>query len=259
MVTPVAAPDQAAADPAAVDPGGAVAADPPLTADEQALLAAPAAAPVTTLVAMTFTSVPPGATVVLIDGGQTTPLGQTPLQFSVEPDKRYEVMYTLEGHASVILPVDPAVATTIAASMVAADGGSPTVVAMPAPAPAAQAAPQVAAAPVAQAEPAVKHDRAPSSHKRASSARSSKRTAAAEPARSSGSSGTLKIGAKPPCDIYVDGKKTGKVTPQAAMKLSAGKHTITLVNKEHKIKEQVRVTIEAGETTKVIKDLTSRM
>ena len=67
------------------------------------------------------------------------------------------------------------------------------------------------------------------------------------------------LGAKPPCEIFVDGKRTGLTTPQRAMALSPGAHRITLVNKEHRITETFSVDLQAGKSTKVIKDLTRRM
>jgi len=75
----------------------------------------------------------------------------------------------------------------------------------------------------------------------------------------SGKSGTLMIGSKPSCQIYVDGSSTGKSTPQRALKLSAGQHTIVLVNKDFGIKKKLRVNIKPGQSTRVIKDLSDYM
>jgi hypothetical protein len=63
------------------------------------------------------------------------------------------------------------------------------------------------------------------------------------------------ISSKPPCEIYVDGAPTGLTTPQRAIKLSAGKHKITLVNAAEKIKKTIAVEIVADQPTKVIQDL----
>ncbi len=250
---------------AAVEPADAV-----VPADE--VLAAVEAAPVAAagMVTLSFTSSPAGAAVLLVDGGTTLPIGTTPVELQVPAGKQYQAMFSLDGHASALLPVDPGVSQQVIATLAASGAAGPadeTIVAAPAPAPAAQAQTQVAPPPAAQAAAAVAADRG-AEQARAAAKRDRKRTARAEaPARAdkpkaaaaSAGKGTLKIGAKPPCDIFVDGKRTGLVTPQASISLPAGKHTITLVNKEHKIKEQIRVSIEAGETTKVIKDLTSRM
>ena len=67
------------------------------------------------------------------------------------------------------------------------------------------------------------------------------------------------LGSKPSCDIYVDGSNTGLHTPQRAMKLSAGKHRITLINNEFGIKETFVVDIKADGTEKAIKDYSDRL
>jgi hypothetical protein len=67
--------------------------------------------------------------------------------------------------------------------------------------------------------------------------------------------GVLMISSKPPCEIHIDGKATGLSTPQRAMKLPAGKHTITLVNAAERIKKTIAVSISPDAPTKVIQDL----
>jgi hypothetical protein len=71
--------------------------------------------------------------------------------------------------------------------------------------------------------------------------------------------GTLLLGAKPPCEIFIDGRNTGLKTPQREIKLSAGKHKITLLNNEFGIKESFSVEIKADEQTKVVKDFSDRL
>ena len=71
--------------------------------------------------------------------------------------------------------------------------------------------------------------------------------------------GVLSLGAKPPCEIFVDGRNTGLRTPQREMKLSAGRHKITLLNNEFGIKESFTVEIKAAETTKMVKDFSDRI
>src|SRR5262249_50743796 len=61
-------------------------------------------------------------------------------------------------------------------------------------------------------------------------------TPKAEPPKAGGQ-GTLLLGSKPPCDIFIDGQSTGMHTPQKDIKLPSGKHKITLVNNEFGIKE----------------------
>lgn len=94
---------------------------------------------------------------------------------------------------------------------------------------------------------------------RSRKARPARRDRPAARAASSSGHGSLMIGARPPCRIYVDGKDTGKTTPQRALKLKAGKHKITLVNKEHGIKTTGTVVIEAGKTTKIVRDMSDRI
>ena len=67
--------------------------------------------------------------------------------------------------------------------------------------------------------------------------------------------GTLRIVATPNCNIWVDGKPTGLRTPQVAIKLSAGRHKVTLANDEHGLKYTFPVTIKANQIDTEIKDL----
>jgi hypothetical protein len=78
-------------------------------------------------------------------------------------------------------------------------------------------------------------------------------------ATATSSTGTLMIGAKPPCDIIIDGRTTGLTTPQRAINLQPGSHSITLVNHANNIKKSFSVSINAGAPTKVVKDFTSLM
>ncbi|HEU5055514.1 MAG TPA: PEGA domain-containing protein [Kofleriaceae bacterium] len=82
--------------------------------------------------------------------------------------------------------------------------------------------------------------------------------AASEPGAISGK-GTLMLGSKPPCDIILDGKPTGLKTPQRAMELSAGTHSVTLVNPELGIEKKFKVKIAPGKTTRAIQDLTDKL
>ena len=71
--------------------------------------------------------------------------------------------------------------------------------------------------------------------------------------------GTLMLGSKPPCDIFIDGAATGLKTPQRAIELEAGVHRITLVNTELQIKKSFKVEISAGKSTRAIHDLTGKI
>ncbi len=69
------------------------------------------------------------------------------------------------------------------------------------------------------------------------------------------SSGVLMISSKPPCEIVIDGKATGLITPQRALALPAGAHEVTLINRDLKVRNTSRVTIKPDDTTKLIKKL----
>ncbi len=71
--------------------------------------------------------------------------------------------------------------------------------------------------------------------------------------------GTLMLGAKPPCEIIINGKKTGLSTPQRSIQLPQGTHRVVLVNKEHNIRKSFKVVIKSGRTTRAIQDLTKKL
>ena len=77
----------------------------------------------------------------------------------------------------------------------------------------------------------------------------------AEPKGDAGGEGTLMVSSKPPCEIFVDGNDTGKMTPQRALSLPAGAHKITFSNTDENITKTVTVRIEAGQSTKLIQNL----
>ena len=209
-------------------------------------IAEPIAAP--SLVSIRFESRPAGASVVLVEDGQTIPLGAAPVDRTLDPSKRYEVMFSLEGHASVILPVEPSSGGTLWATLAVAGGGAPAV-----------AAPEpVEAKPEPKPEPEPKREAKKERKAEPKPARVAKADRPQSENKSSGK-GTLMLAAKPPCDIFIDGKKTGLTTPQRDLDLAAGKHKVTLVNREHRIKESFSVTVKAGQSVRVVKDLTRKM
>lgn len=71
--------------------------------------------------------------------------------------------------------------------------------------------------------------------------------------------GTLMLGAKPPCEIVIDGKNTGLTTPQRSIQLPEGSHRVILVNEQHGIKKSFKVNIKAGRTTRAIQDLSKSL
>jgi hypothetical protein len=68
--------------------------------------------------------------------------------------------------------------------------------------------------------------------------------------------GMLRISSKPPCAITIDGRPSGKTTPQAALALSVGSHQITLTNEEQGINLTTEVEIKADKSTAVVQDFT---
>jgi len=71
--------------------------------------------------------------------------------------------------------------------------------------------------------------------------------------------GILVLGSKPPCEIFIDGSATGLHTPQTEIKLSPGRHKVTLVNSEFGIKESFNVDIKLDAPEKMIKDYSDRL
>jgi hypothetical protein len=86
--------------------------------------------------------------------------------------------------------------------------------------------------------------------KRASASRSAR--VASSTAAGKAGTGTLRINTRPWSNVFVDGRLVGN-TPQMGIQLSAGRHRITLVNKDLGIRKMVEVTIVAGKVeTKII-------
>ena len=69
----------------------------------------------------------------------------------------------------------------------------------------------------------------------------------------------LVLGSKPPCDIAIDGVATPLHTPQKEIKLSVGRHRITLTNGEFGINETFTVDIKPDVPEKLIKDYSDRL
>jgi hypothetical protein len=70
-----------------------------------------------------------------------------------------------------------------------------------------------------------------------------------------GGTGTLAVNTRPWSEIYVDGRLIGH-TPQMSISLSAGRHTLLMVNEEFGIRESRSITIVAGETLRQVITLT---
>ncbi len=71
--------------------------------------------------------------------------------------------------------------------------------------------------------------------------------------------GLLMINAKPPCRILINGVDTGLTTPQRAIRLTGGRHKVTLVNREYDIVSSLTVNIHPGKRVRVVRDLTEHI
>jgi hypothetical protein len=253
--------DTTAAAPAVVEPVEPAVVAPAVVAPAEPAVVVPAEP---AKLAVELDSDPSGATVLLVDGATTITLGSTPLSHELDASRSYELMFTMSGHKSALVTVDPAKSQRVnvdlaSATATAAPRAAEDAVAVAEPAP--PAAPAVAKTTTrpARAKPEPKPAAKPAAKAAARPAARPARVANADPPKAAGGKGMLMIGSKPPCEIFVDGKATRLKTPQRELKLTPGPHKITLVNKEHRITETFTVDVKAGASTKVVKDLTRRM
>ncbi|MGE5183980.1 MAG: protein kinase domain-containing protein [Acidobacteriota bacterium] len=197
-----------------------------------------------------FESTPPGATVSLIIDGKREQLGASPQKTPLDPRKTYQVLFEKAGYVSVNRPIvftgstdEKIVVPLERTGAVATAAPSPTTSPGPNPGPVTRPEPKTET--VAKTEPKAEP-------------RSGGSTDVAK-TEAKGGQGTLLLGSKPPCEIWVDGSDSGLHTPQRDLKLSAGKHRITLVNTDFNIKETFAVDIKADQTEKQIKDFSDRL
>ncbi len=210
-----------------------------------------------------FDSTPPGAMVSLIVDGKREVLGPSPQKAPLDPRHSYQVLFEKQGYVSVNRPIvftgiqeetvsvplekTGAVATTEPPKVPdKPDNKLPPVVSPPIKPPIEK--PPVVTPPVKPPvekppveKPPVVIEKPP--------------VVVEKPK----GTGTLTLGSKPPCEIYVDGAPTGLHTPQPKMSLPAGKHRITLINNEFGINERFVVDIKPDAVEKVIKDFSDRL
>ena len=210
-----------------------------------------------------FRSEPAGAKVTLVVDGDKKVVGQTPVDFKLDPRKRYEAVFKKDGYG----PVTRAIAMTGAQEVpidVVLEKGTGAGKRVVAAADETFTAPDlglISGAGAKKPEPKKEPVKKTSEPKKETPAA----TAAVpepkdDPAGSEASGdedgyGMLGLGSKPPCKIFIDGRDTGQKTPQVGIKLKAGKHRVTLVNNEFGIKESFTVKITSGQTEKAFKDL----
>lgn len=224
---------------------------------------APAEAPRIAPVDIALSSIPLGAIIEVADGSTTRELGLTPLTTKLPADGALAITFRREGYAPVTKAFNPKTQRELAVALepIAPSVGQPSAV------------PEVAAlAAAVEPSPVTKELDAPAPAKSSSkparrtsrvatSSRNSRQVSvvAAPAGQSATRKGMLSLGAKPPCDILVNGKRTGLVTPQRDMVLPVGSHKITLINKEFGIRESFTVQVEAGREQRVVKDLSKQI
>ncbi len=126
----------------------------------------------------------------------------------------------------------------------------PVTVVASAPAASAPAAPARAPSTRAPAAPAAEPRPA---RRTATSGRPRPRPPAAAP--SSPGLAELRINSKPPCELYVDGRRIGW-TPQRGIAVAPGRRTIVFRNREHGVERKVLVDVAAGQVHRLIRDFT---
>ena len=255
--------EPAKTEPAKTEPSKAAA--PAIAKTQTPSTATPTPAP-DALTEVLFVSNPPGANVVLVDGSRTIPIGPTPVKASIDPSKKYEAVFALEGHKTRITRLDPdrdrklsvdlrSGKTKVSKAAEPAKVEPPKAIAKVEP-------PSISKA-VAKTEPPKPAKIEPPKAKSSSSDSKRKRLADVtfdDPKKKAASDvgqGTLAINTRPPCEILIDGRATGLTTPQREMTLPGGMHKVTLVNGDLGIRRTMMVKINPGKLTKVSQDLSA--
>ncbi|MBA3461971.1 MAG: protein kinase [Deltaproteobacteria bacterium] len=209
-----------------------------------------------------FESTPPGATVSLIIDGKRETLGPSPAKAALDPRMTYQVLFEKPGYVSVNKPVvfSGNLEEKMVVPMEKAGGNTVAV----APTNPTNTTAQVKTEP--KTGPVTKPEKQPKNpvindtkiEKPVDTKVGTDVPKVADKPAAKGM-GTLMLGSKPSCEIYIDGSNSGLHTPQRELKLSAGKHRITLMNNEFGIKETFVVDIKPDETAKAIKDYSDRL
>ncbi len=209
-----------------------------------------------------FDSTPPGATVSLIVDGKREVLGPSPQKAPLDPRHSYQVLFEKQGYVSVNRPIvftgiqeekvnvplekTGALVTTEPPKLPDDPKNNKPPVVTPPVKPPIEKPPVVVAPPVKPPVEKPPIEKPPIE----------KPPVVVEKPKGTG---TLTLGSKPPCEIYVDGAPTGLHTPQPKMSLPAGKHRITLINNEFGINERFVVDIKPDAVEKVIKDFSDKL
>ena len=224
-----------------------------------------------------FESTPPGAQVVLVVGGKRVEVGATPASYKIDPRERYDVEFTKDGYVAVTKPLtvsgspEEKVVVNLERAEIAAVGtGNPGPATMPGvdrpggrikPPGGGGRPPGDTVKPPDDTRPPGDTVKPPGDTVKppGDTVKPPGDTVKPPVDKPAKGEGTLQLGAKPPCEIFIDGRNTGLKTPQREIKLSAGKHKITLLNNEFGIKESFSVEIKPDEPTKLVKDFSDRL
>ena len=197
----------------------------------------PAAVLTLRAVTVAFTSEPAGATVTLVRGGERRSIGSTPISADVDVSGgAWTVEMEHNGYRDYSAPLVVAVgepSASHAAALEAAPRGGGGATRPPPPPPPTTSTGRIGsrigtgiATGVAPPPPETR----------------------VAPPSGGGGNGTLRVQTRPASQVFVDGRLIG-YTPQLHIELSAGRHSITLVNSDFNIRETRTVEIEAGQTT----------
>lgn len=192
-----------------------------------------------------FVSEPKGASVSLIADGLAQELGVSPVEHRLDPRKRYEVMFEKDGYVTVTKPVEISGSSVISVAGTLSRARVASVSPKPLP-------------PVSRKNPGGSLTTPGTVSPKPTNVPVERIVERPKPAPS-GAKGTLLLSAKPPCKIFINGRDTGKMTPQRKIELPVGNHRITLVNNEHGIKDSFSVKIKADTATKSIKNFTDQI
>jgi eukaryotic-like serine/threonine-protein kinase len=206
-----------------------------------------------------FESTPPGATVSLIVDGKRQAIGASPAKAPLDPRSTYQVLFEKPGYVSVNRPIS---FTGVAEEHVVVNLEKVNTPPSPPPPPPQSSRP----APTPERPHRVNRpapDKSDKGDKPDDSSDTASDDASDKPEpRGDGKArvlGVLVLGSKPPCDIAIDGVATPLHTPQKEIKLSVGRHRITLTNSEFGINETFTVDIKPDVPEKLIKDYSDRL
>jgi hypothetical protein len=204
-----------------------------------------------------FDSQPPGASVSLIIDGKRTELGPSPQTAKLDPRKSYQVLFEKAGYVSVNKPIlfggstEEKVIVNLEKAGAAETPPPVTPVAAHTPGPVTH--------PDTHPQTVVKTDTPKTDTPKADLPKSDTPKTDTPKADVPAGNGTLLLGSKPPCDVFIDGKTTGEHTPHKFDGVPAGKHKITLVNNEFGIRESFTVDVKPDAVEKQIKDFSDRL